>query len=990
MKKFSKVASAGVMAAAMLASSAAAFVAPIMNASAGQCLGETDFQAKGLPWHTCESPPAKQTFELTKGAYTVTLINIGGKANGGASRWDLQLRHRNLHIEKGHKYEMKWTIKSTAAGKMHTHIANPAGLEPVWQNNFGFDTKVWADPVEIPANTEKSFESTFTAPSTLEVAEWAFHYGGAGDHSPTDMFPKDTKITFSKLSMVCTTCPASGYTEGGCNWDPSNNFGIVTPKSNVRINQLGYYTNRAKIASWVTASEVIKPFEKTRNRITDSTPSTKFEILNSSGSVVYSGMSDNNHDFSKKSGEEDGDCVHLLDFSDFKTPGTYTIKVGSDVSHPFTIGDDIYKGLLRDSMNYYYQNRSGVAIETAYITSCNTNPKYKQTKAMLARPIAHNPDKAAVQSKWVKQYNATGSDMDTGYSITSTGGWYDAGDHGKYVVNGGVSVWTLQNMYEFAKKNGKESIIETAMVVPDGKGPKVLREARIELEWFFTMIVKSADPYWGKDYAGLVYHKLHDHKWTGLAVHAENYETEWETQRLVKPPSLAATLNLAATAAQASRLWKDADATFAAECLANAKLTYEKAQSLYSTWVPFVESKHDASKGSDPKTLYAPMDQAIGGGPYGDSEVRDDYYWAACELYATTKDAKYLDDIKKYGNDYKTGNITGNKDITGPFTVQTFLSGGENKGSFSSLNWGCTFSLGSLSLYVADVLTGADKEELNKSIINTSNKYIEYQKKEGHGIPYYGTEFEDENNLGPGIKIVGYEWGSNSFVINNAIAQAYAYDLTKEAKHLDGAVESCDYIFGRNAYGFSYVTGYGTYTLENPHHRFWSYELDKSFPKCPNGVMSGGPGAGMQDPYIGGLNYARGAVPSQRCFVDSIESWSTNEVTINWNAPLAWMTAFFDAHGNDVPSGNSNTTTKDTTGTPGKLLYGDANESGDVTIDDVVAVRLYCLKPATYPLTSQGEKNALVITGQQTVQGNCAVAIQDFVVEKIKSLPIAG
>jgi len=71
------------------------------------------------------------------------------------------------------------------------------------------------------------------------------------------------------------------------------------------------------------------------------------------------------------------------------------------------------------------------------------------------------------------------------------------------------------------------------------------------------------------------------------------------------------------------------------------------------------------------------------------------------------------------------------------------------------------------------------------------------------------------------------------------------------------------------------------------------------------------------------------------------------------------------------------------------VLYGDANCSGDVTIDDVVAVRLYCMKPAVYPLTDKGVANAKVVSGQSTVQGNCAVAIQDFVVEKIKSLPIA-
>ena len=29
-----------------------------------------------------------------------------------------------------------------------------------------------------------------------------------------------------------------------------------------------------------------------------------------------------------------------------------------------------------------------------------------------------------------------------------SGGWYDAGDHGKYVVNGGIATWTLLNEYE--------------------------------------------------------------------------------------------------------------------------------------------------------------------------------------------------------------------------------------------------------------------------------------------------------------------------------------------------------------------------------------------------------------------------------------------------------------------------------------------------------------------------------------------------------------
>jgi len=71
-----------------------------------------------------------------------------------------------------------------------------------------------------------------------------------------------------------------------------------------------------------------------------------------------------------------------------------------------------------------------------------------------------------------------------------------------------------------------------------------------------------------------------------------------------------------------------------------------------------------------------------------------------------------------------------------------------------------------------------------------------------------------------------------------------------------------------------------------------------------------------------------------------------------------------------------------------KTVYGDANDDGGVSIEDVVAVRLFCMKPDKYPLSEQGTKNALVITGQATVQGNCAVAIQDYVVERINTLPI--
>jgi len=95
-----------------------------------------------------------------------------------------------------------------------------------------------------------------------------------------------------------------------------------------------------------------------------------------------------------------------------------------------------------------------------------------------------------------------------------------------------------------------------------------------------------------------------------------------------------------------------------------------------------------------------------------------------------------------------------------------------------------------------------------------------------------------------------------------------------------------DYLLGRNAMDQSYLTGYGERPLMNPHHRFWAFQLDASTPTPPPGVISGGPNTGFEDPYIQGILPTNTA--PQKAFLDHIESWSTNEITINWNSPFAW------------------------------------------------------------------------------------------------------
>ena len=62
-----------------------------------------------------------------------------------------------------------------------------------------------------------------------------------------------------------------------------------------------------------------------------------------------------------------GDQVSIADFSSFTKEGTgYTLKVGTDVSHPFDIGADIYAKLKYDALAYFYHNRSGIEIEMPF------------------------------------------------------------------------------------------------------------------------------------------------------------------------------------------------------------------------------------------------------------------------------------------------------------------------------------------------------------------------------------------------------------------------------------------------------------------------------------------------------------------------------------------------------------------------------------------------------------------------------------------------
>jgi len=89
------------------------------------------------------------------------------------------------------------------------------------------------------------------------------------------------------------------------------------------------------------------------------------------------------------------------------------------------------------------------------------------------------------------------------------------------------------------------------------------------------------------------------------------------------------------------------------------------------------------------------------------------------------------------------------------------------------------------------------------------------------------------------------------------------------------------------------VSGFGTRPLLNPHHRFWAKASDARYPGPPPGVLSGGPNSTSMGDDV--ARTMKGKCIGMRCWRDDIAAFTMNEVAINWNAPLVWVTSYLEA-----------------------------------------------------------------------------------------------
>jgi endoglucanase len=136
-----------------------------------------------------------------------------------------------------------------------------------------------------------------------------------------------------------------------------------------------------------------------------------------------------------------------------------------------------------------------------------------------------------------------------------------------------------------------------------------------------------------------------------------------------------------------------------------------------------------------------------------------------------------------------------------------------------------------------------------------------------------------------------FYWGSNSVFANMGIAMVYAYILTGDSLFIRAASEVTDYLLGRNATTYSFLTGFGAHPPMFPHHRPSVAAEAQTAGKPVPGLIVGGPNSSKQDARDG-VTYL--FTEPARSYMDVYASYASNEVAINWSSPVTFLLAAVD------------------------------------------------------------------------------------------------
>ena len=379
------------------------------------------------------------------------------------------------------------------------------------------------------------------------------------------------KKSMSLSSLIVRTILLTVFFDGTMGSAPSPQNGSVR----IQVDQVGYLPRASKLA------------------MVNATTATTFEVKRASDDkTTFKGW------FAPAAFDADtGDSIQAADFSKLVESGTYYLEVpGVGRSWTFSIGPDVYSRAYYLAMRAFYGQRCGIAVDLG--------PEFPG----YVHPACHLKGEFHSSSGRQGQRN-------------NIGGWHDAGDYGRYVVNSGITMGTLLWAWELfgaRLRDIKLNIPESGNGLPD-----ILNEARWNLEWMLLM----------QDEDGGVWHKQTSESFAGFVMPEEDHLPSKVIGTGEEPyKSTCATADLAAVAAIAARVYRPFDAKFAAR---NA----EQAREAW-TW-----------SGKYPNVAFK-NPPGITTGEYGDVQCADERLWAAAELWRTTGEGTYNQYFVGHYQDY--------------------------------------------------------------------------------------------------------------------------------------------------------------------------------------------------------------------------------------------------------------------------------------------------------------------------------------------------
>ena len=354
----------------------------------------------------------------------------------------------------------------------------------------------------------------------------------------------------------------------------------------IRINQLGYLPDAPKVAVFCALEKI---------------EISEFAVTDLAGNAVLRRPATAARAF--------GPCVvnYRLDFSSLQRSGDYRISAGGVTSPVVRVRQNTYAGAADTLLYYMREQRSGF------------NPLFKT--------VVHIRDGIVVDDS-----------ARAGKFVPVTGGWADASDYLQYVMTSANATFVMLMAYRdhassFADKFDSRGLAESNGI------PDVLDEARHGLNWLVRMFPSDSEMYnqLGDDrdhaYWDLPPTDSSDYGW-GKGKERALYPCTGKPQGLFKyknrSDGFASTAGKYASAfALAASIYKRSDPTF-------ARKLQQKALSAYSLGKKFP----GVCQGAPGRAPYF----------YEEDNWVDDMELAAAELYALTRDRKYLRDALEYAS----------------------------------------------------------------------------------------------------------------------------------------------------------------------------------------------------------------------------------------------------------------------------------------------------------------------------------------------------